>query len=291
MSIPKHSSWTWVIYLWDHNIIADWSWYINWASQISNKYYTFSWKESSAQWMAFKPDWTKLYLVWEWSKAVHQYTLSTARDISNQWTVIWDKAKSVSDSWNVPNCVFFKPDWTIMYILQYNNRLVRQYNLSTAWDVWSAILDTQKYSPQIAQESTWLWFWQWWKYMYILSRKDAKVYRHTLSTARDTSTAWSSTQSYAFWTTSNYWSYHNLWFNKKWTQMFTTKRGDDKIEIYKLTTPWNLTTLFKTSDIDVNSIESDPMNLWFSDNLKYMYMSWYSNKTIYKFETSWWCYS
>jgi len=91
--------------------------------------------------MFFKPDGTKMYVVGSSSDTVHQYSLSTPWDIS---TTSYD---SVSYNLNssgyvpIPSDIFFKPDGTKMWVVDYSSSVIRQYSLSTPWDVSSVSND------------------------------------------------------------------------------------------------------------------------------------------------------
>ncbi len=74
----------------------------------------------------FKPDGTKMYLVGAISDTVHQYSLSTAWDLS---TASYDSVSlDVSGQDSIPQGIFFKPDGTKMYIVGSSNDSVYQYS-------------------------------------------------------------------------------------------------------------------------------------------------------------------
>lgn len=84
----------------------------------------------------FKSDGTKMYMLGDTGNAVYQYSLSTAWDIS---TTSYDSVSyTLSDT--SPDGIFFKSDGTVMYVLDSAMGAggIRQYSLSTAWDISTA---------------------------------------------------------------------------------------------------------------------------------------------------------
>jgi DNA-binding beta-propeller fold protein YncE len=138
----------------------------------------------------FSPDGTKMYIVnWD-NKVIYQYTLSTAWNVSTASYA--SLSKSVNGQCNSPCGAAFSSDGTKMYILDYNNRVVYQYTLSTPWNVSTASYaslsksisgqTTGPFGVEFSPDGT---------KMYILSYSygNNNVYQYTLSTAWNVSTA------------------------------------------------------------------------------------------------------
>jgi len=91
----------------------------------------------SPQDLFFKPDGTKVYVVESASsQSVNEYNLSTAWNIS---TAVYSQLFSVAGQETAPTDVFFKPDGTKMYVVGSTGDDVNEYDLSTAWDVSTAV--------------------------------------------------------------------------------------------------------------------------------------------------------
>lgn len=83
-----------------------------------------------------KPDGTKMYVCGQTTDSVHQYTLSTAWDLS---TATYDSVSfSVNAQATGVEGVYFKTDGTEMYVVCQLTDRVYQYTLSTAWDLSTA---------------------------------------------------------------------------------------------------------------------------------------------------------
>ena len=82
-------------------------------------------------WLFFKPDWTKLYTIWDSWKKIYQYSLSSAWDIS---TISYDTKSISTIVWTSASSIWFtfNWDWSSIYFTTYNNKIY-SYNLSVDW--------------------------------------------------------------------------------------------------------------------------------------------------------------
>ena len=99
-------------------------------------------QESEPLALYFKPDdGTKMYVGGRTSGVgpvgrIHEYSLSTGWDVS---TATFVQTLSVTDKEQIPTGISFKPDGSKMFIDGYLSDSVHEYNLSTAWDISTAI--------------------------------------------------------------------------------------------------------------------------------------------------------
>lgn len=123
---------------------------------------------------------SKMYVVDVTSTKVFQYTLSTPWDIS---TASYDSIfVNVGGQATYPHGLFFKPDGTKMYIVDYDSLNVYQYTLSTPWVVSSAIYDSVSFSVATqAPQPYGLFFKVVGTKMYILDADTLAVYQYSLS--------------------------------------------------------------------------------------------------------------
>ena len=146
-------------------------------------------KEGAASDVFFDDSGTKLYITGSISDNVHQYDLSTAYDLTtasfNQ--SITTKPSGFNES--VPWSLYFKPDGTKMYIVGTNTDSVGEWDLSSAWDISTAtfsqsfLLSNQSTTPDaftMSADGT---------KMYHGDGYNGMIYRYSLSSAWDVSTA------------------------------------------------------------------------------------------------------
>jgi len=143
-------------------------------------------QENNPRGLFFKPDGTKMYLIGLSGDDVNEYNLGTAWDVS---TTAFVQSKSVSAQDNLPFDVSFKSDGLKMYILGNSGDSVYEYDLSTAWNVSTAVF-LQNFSVS-AQDTNpqGLFFKPDGLKMYILGEAGDDVNEYDLSTAWDVSTA------------------------------------------------------------------------------------------------------
>lgn len=138
-----------------------------------------------------KPDGTKLYVSMENTEDITQYSMSTAFDLS---TISDDGVVYTipSGAGSITRSVFFKPDGTKLYTTIDSTGMVYQHSLSTAWDISTASYDSVSFTADpdntynnlkgLSVDSTGTNF-------YLLDRDYDEVFKYTLTTAWDISTA------------------------------------------------------------------------------------------------------
>lgn len=232
--------------------------------------------------VALKTDGTKLYVIDYNSGVVHQYTLSTAYDIS---TAIYD-----SISYNPPEMttitgLFFKGDGSKMYLLSYTSYTAYQYNLSTAWDISTSSYDGKSFdftSEDTSQQGIFIRPDTGTK-LYTVGGTTDKVYQYTMSTAWDVSSASYDNISFLHITEES--SATDLFFSDDGTKMFIVGISGDDITEYTLSTAWDISTASATGNTIVSQA-LNPYGMCFADNGKKMYVCTDTNDTIYQYSTT-----
>lgn len=147
----------------------------------------FSAEETTVRGLFFKPDGLTMYISGNYlSGRVHQYTLSTAWDVSS---ATYTSRFTTGSEGSRPEGLFFKPDGTKMYLMGSSSDDVLEYNLSTAWNVTTAVY-SQAFSTtgveggphNVSLNTTGT-------KMYILGDSGKAVLEYTLSTAWNVTTA------------------------------------------------------------------------------------------------------
>jgi len=242
-------------------------------------------QDAFARAIVFKPDGTKMYVMGGLPN-VYQYTLSTAWDIS---TTSYDSVSlNVSADITEPYGMQFKPDGTKMYLLDANpgGERVRQYALSTAWDLSTATFESKTltisaqvltpYSIAFSADGT---------VMIAVDQDDDTIHQYTLSTAWDISTG--SYASKTLVTTSAETNPRAVEFNDDGTRLFVGGSGTQVVAQYSLSTPYDISTATYDS-LSYNPAElAQIIDIAFGDNGKKMYLLEEPfNETIFQYSVA-----
>jgi DNA-binding beta-propeller fold protein YncE len=162
------------------------AWDISTASYDSVSFSVAS-QENNLRGLYIKPDGLKFYTIGTQADVVHQYTMSTAWDMS---TASYDSVSfSVTSQEGEPQGISFKTDGTKMFVVGSIGDEVNEYSLSTAWDISTAsfttnfVISGQDTNPNdiyFKDDGTKFW---------ISGDTNNTVYQYSCSTAWDISTA------------------------------------------------------------------------------------------------------
>ena len=185
---------------------------------------------------------TKFYISSDADDIVYQYTLGTAYDIS---TATYDSKffDTTAQDGNI-EAVFFKPDGTEMYTVGTSTDIIRQYSLSTAWDVSTA---TYSYAKNTSAEETnprGLFLGDSGTKLYLIGTTGDDVNQYTLSTAWQVNTA---TFDKTFSVAPQDGTPTDVWFSSDGKTMLILGISNSGVYQYKLSTAWDV----GTADFDV----------------------------------------
>ena len=195
-------------------------------------------QDSAPTGMHISRDGTKLYMIGRTTDAVYQYSLTRgAWDID---TPTYTAMRYVNSENTFPTDIFFSEDGTKMYICGIGSGIeVNEYALSVAWSVTSAnfvsVLDV---SAQGADPEG-LFFRADGRKMYTVCASSDSVHEYDLSIAWDLSTA-SHLQSRHIGTQET--NPRGLSFKSDGTIMYVIGSTGDDVNVYNLSTPWDVTT-------------------------------------------------
>ena len=236
-------------------------------------------EEQTIEGIFFKPDGTKLYICGTAGDEVNEYDLSTAWDLS---TASFSQALNVYSQTRDPASLFFKPDGTVMYVAsQALSKVILQYNLSTAWDISTAVFTTSIGVGIEVDSPTGVFFKDDGTKMYVLGNSGDDVNEYDLSTAWRVDTAtYSQNFSVAVLDTSP----QEVFFKDDGTKMYILCDTNNKFYEYELSTAWDVSTASYTQDFFINNVGGFLRGgLFFKDDGTRMYLADFQTDSIYSY--------
>ena len=234
-------------------------------------------QEASPTGLFFKPDGTKMYIIGITGDDVNEYDLSTTWDIS---TAVYLQNFSVAAQEASPTGLFFKPDGTKMYITGFTGDDVNEYNLSTAWDISTAVyLQNFSVAAQDAGPED-VFFKPDGTKMYVLGDGGNAVNEYDLSTAWDISTA-SYLQNFSVAAQENFPS--GIFFKPDGTKMYVLGQAGDDVNEYNLSTAWDVSSAVYVQVFSVFAQETTPEGVFFKPDGKQMFIIGISRDRIFSY--------
>ena len=253
----------------------------------ANKSYAFGSNTSQITGMFMHSNGSRCWVTGKSSDAVFQYDLSTNYDIS---TASYNSVtQSVSSSSGTqPSSVCFSSNGSKMYVSDKASERATQHDLTTNWDI--SAFDTSaaghghrlsfatEFSDcegiAVSTDDT---------KIYALSQ-NGTVYQYNMTTAGELSTATYANKSKAVGETT---TPMGVTFNTSGTKMFINCMGTDKVFQYNLSEAWNVSTaVYSSKSFDVSGQSTQPVDLRFSSDGNHMYVSQFSNDTVYQYDVS-----
>tara|TARA_R110002110_G_scaffold343882_1_gene553939 strand:- start:102 stop:1232 length:1131 start_codon:yes stop_codon:yes gene_type:complete len=235
-------------------------------------------QEGAAQGLFFKPDGTKMYVTGYSGDDVNEYDLSTAWDIS---TANFLQLFSVAAQEDQPRAIFFKPDGLKMYIMGSTGDDVNEYDLSTAWDVTSAVY-LQLFSVAGQEVNPFgIFFKPDGTKMYVTGVTGDDVNEYDLSTAWNVTTA---VFLQLFSVATEEIDPSAVFFKPDGLKMYIIGATGDDVNEYDLSTAWDVSTAVYLQVFSVASQNTVPTAIFFKpDGLK-MYMLGDFDDIVYEYD-------
>lgn len=179
--------------------------------------------------------------------------------------------------------LFFKNDGSKMYVCGQDSAAVHEYDLSTNWDISTAVfLQSFDLSAQTANSLAELFFRADGLKMYTDDAK-GKMYEYDLSTAWNVSTL-------SFVANLNFASRdgnpRGIHFKEDGLKMYFAGEASDFVYEFDLSPAWDITSGVFLQRFDVKPPVTNPSGLWFRDNGSRMYVNNLFNNHIYQFDLS-----
>ena len=226
----------------------------------------------------FSADGSKMFVMGFTGDDVNEYVLSTPWVVSS---ATYSTVFSVFAQETAPSGLFFRADGLKMYVVGTTNDTVFQYALTSPWSVATASYESISFSVA-TQEITpvGIFFKPDGLSMYITGSSSDGVYQYTLSTAWNVSTAtFLQTLSVSAQDTAP----QEVSFTGDGTRMFVLGSTGDDVNVYNLTTPWDISTSTFVNSFSVSAQELIPSALYIKPDGTKMYMLGTTNDTVYQY--------
>lgn len=282
--------------------------------------------ETGSTGITFKADGTEMYTIGFQGAAVDQWSLTTAWDVS---TASFLQSRGVSGQETSPSDIHFKPDGSAFFIIgvsgdevnaftvgrgeftlsdsttvsiafnddgtkmytlgdQYND--VHEYDLSTAWDIYTATYNQAMGGSMETTTGTYennpsgMAFKSDGTKLYVVGTGLDRVNEYTLSTAWDIST-----KSYSanFSVSSQESAVQDITFNDDGTKMYIIGSGGDEVNEYSLSTAWDVTSASFYQAFSVSSQTTVPESLVFKSDGTKLFILGGSRMYEYDLTTAW----
>jgi sugar lactone lactonase YvrE len=226
---------------------------------------------------------TKMYVMGATNDTVYQYNLATAWDVTT--ASYTGNSLLVTSQDATPQGLFFGDSGTKLYVVGSTTDTVRQYTLSTAWDISTASYASLSFS--VATQETApraLFFKPDGTKMFVIGTTGDDVNEYDLSTAWNIGTASFVRVSVAVGEGTP----TGLWFKEDGTKMYVTGTTNDTVREFTLSTAWNVSTISFVRSLSIG-FETLPTGVTFKDDGTELYVLGQTNDTVYEIQlgTAW----
>ncbi len=235
-------------------------------------------EETNPTGLFFSPDGSKMFVTGSAGDDVNEYVLSTPWVVSS---ATYSTVFSISGQDTTPNGIFFRADGLKMYVVGATNDTVFQYALTSPWSVATASYESISFSVTVQETSpAGIFFKPDGLSMYITGNASDGVYQYTLSTAWNVSTA---TFLQTLSVSGQELNPQDLSFTNDGTRMFLLGSSGDDVNVYNLTTPWDISTATSVGAFSVAGQETGPAGLFIKPDGTKMYVVGTVNDTVFQY--------
>jgi sugar lactone lactonase YvrE len=226
----------------------------------------------------FSPDGRKMFVLGDSGNDINEYTLSTPWNVS---TATYVTVFSVSAQDIAPNDLYFRNDGKKLYVIGSATDAVYQYSLNTPWSIASASYDSISFAVGTQDTAPiGVFLKPDGLTLYILGGANDTVYQYTLSTAWNASTA---VLTSSFSVLAQETGVSSISFSADGSRLFIMGTSGDDVNIYNLTTPWDITTASFVTAFSVAAQETSPIGLFVKPDGTKFYIVGTTNDTVYQY--------
>lgn len=254
------------------------------SASYDNTFYTSSQEETNPTSFIFNGNGSKMILVGNTSKTLHEYTLSVPFDIRTiNYT---SKTFDIGEQTVSPDSITVNPAGDRLFVLDSNSNSVFQYSFGIPFDISTLSYDniSTDISGQVIVPTS-ITFNNIGNKFYITSAGNTRIFEYELGTNFDLgNVTYNSVEKNI---SSEGPAPTSLKFNEDGTKLFTLDISADKIFKYNLSTAYNISTAtYSGISLDIKTQSSNPIELVFGNNGLKSYILDSTTNTIHQFDTS-----
>ncbi len=223
----------------------------------------------------FRSDGIKMYVNAAATDDILEFDLSTPWDMS---TAVLLQSLDLSGISGAVQGITFKPDGLKMFIIDTSLDNVREFALSTAWDISTATSSQTK----AVGDPTYIDFKPDGLKMYVMETTAEKISEYDLSVAWDVSTA---ILLQSFVLTDNSTSPLGMRFDSTGTVMFLASNvPNDEVIKYSLSAAWDISTLTFVQALDVSADAANPQDVFVKPDTSRMFVADLATSNIMQYD-------
>ena len=253
----------------------------------SNVFLSVAGQDTDPQSIYFKPDGLILFLVG--ANRVYQYNLTSAWNLAT--ATYSGTSFSVSAQAASSRSLTFKPDGTKMFVGDNSNGAVYEYNLSSPWDISTAIYSFNNYKTVVSagtgfinENPLGIAFDSTGTRLYVVGLSTDRIYQIAVGTPYTLlmTPGYAGSVSIAQESIST-----DVSFSLDGTQMYIVGTASDTVYQYALSIAWDVTTaVYANKSLSVATQETAPNALFFKPDGTKMYVLGTGTDTVHRYGLS-----
>lgn len=229
--------------------------------------------------MLFNDDGLKLFLIGRSSDAVYEYDLTIAYDVSTA-TVNAVNTLDISGRETNSTGMAFDDDGDRLFLIGTSGDDVNQFNLSTAYDLSTAVYQTRELVRDEDNNPQDVFFNSTGSRMYIIGNENDYVVEYTLSTPYNISAKSLNDTTHALTIEAGI---EGITFNNDGSKMYTVGSSRDYIIEYNLSTDYDISSASYSNSFYVSTEDTAPHSIRFNNDGSKLFITGETNDSVFEY--------
>ena len=237
-------------------------------------------QETTPNGLYFSPDGSRVFIVGEINDRVYQYNLEVPWELGEYSRTLYIGAQEATSTG-----LYFNPTGTKVYVVGTTNDKVFEYPLTTAWDITSSVSSFLVFSQETSPTA--LYFKPDGTKLYVVGTITDTIFQYSLVRPWDVTSASYDSKRFNVGMTDV--TPTGLYFNNDGTKVYVVGSTSDRVWVYPLTTPWDISTAINPYNIKTFSVsiqETTPQGVTIGAAGTAMYVVGTSSAAIFQYTLS-----